>query len=414
MYAREIYSARKTFIGGFIIAVIIILAAGIVYMLTPPTTIGEAYTIKNATLCYECHEEPVPQTRNAMPHDLPEGGVDHVAHIEAGVKCLACHDLVRPHVELSSEEIYAKCSTCHKPIDTLFHEVYSDKVVNCTTCHGGWKPDRKTVPTGVKPEFACEYCHDREFITEHTETKDWHTPHYKLMNCSTCHTGTKHSTWLEPKLNVNLCKTCHESVGLHEIHFVKVGIACEKCHEDSKGVSWFRSVEGSSTCLNCHPINTLKLHDLLNLNTTYCLQCHGQWHSEYIRYTGETCNVCHGDSFKLMLVPYGLHVPHVKWLGNCTVCHEGMTHTEWIEHPKSPTYCLNCHTAKGETIGVKKIELPPWHEQAVEAHKGDCFDCHTYGYWRSPALREYGEILSIIIPILGLPIAIVMRRKYRK
>ncbi|NVM20889.1 MAG: cytochrome C [Desulfobacterales bacterium] len=218
----------------------------------------------------------------------------------------------------------AQCSLCHsqQPETIDAHGGKHKTEVGCMDCHREHRPKAKT----AVPE--CSLCHKK-------------APHYKLANCSACHSDT-HAP-LDIKLEGDIsdpCLTCHKQQGeeVSKHSSAHTDMACNECHSAHRKIPSCMECHDKhakdmdfAACKSCHPVHMpLVVRYDHATPSQYCGACHKEaatfLKANKTKHHDLSCAYCHRDKHKAM-------VP-------CLGCH-GSPHPEPMleKHPK----CGSCH-----------------------------------------------------------------------
>ncbi|HDZ45079.1 MAG TPA: hypothetical protein ENH80_14195 [Phycisphaerae bacterium] len=175
--------------------------------------------------CLTCHtqpEKPVTFMGQSFSHTKFLKGKD-------GVECSHCHNRV---TEGSGSVSVTRCRSCHLGKDQI--EVDDQEQFHLTHVSQG--------------HFDCLQCHD--------EIKHGTRPMEQQLlaagNCSTCHTGERHS--IQERVYAGTVAT---GMKVAPDVMYKAGVACEGCHTDVKatesGATAFTAkFSGARQCVDCH------------------------------------------------------------------------------------------------------------------------------------------------------------------
>lgn len=363
---------------------------------------------QNSGTCGECHEK-IYQLHNKDAHysvpcvDCHGAGNVHVAYYkgdslkgttkeQAYLKkeynlegCLFCHRKLKarppdfPQVNQSEHynflhvnDIKTKCIECHSPHEPVFllTEVSKSRihpiVYRCTECHD-IKPDKSPKEVPDHPTiFDCKDCHSK-LVDDFSKR-----PHYKYVECRTCHLFHKENETtgrIYKNGNAKFCLLCHE----------------KKPFKDEKyppKIQWPDHVgnkdiiaKGDETiCLNCH------MDQVHEMNLKVDKNPHSDnWrteHKDFAKTNRDVCQKCHS-------------------VNTCYSCHmknKPSSHNDkWRKgHPefgsKNKSSCENCH-GKSSCNSCHKIEMPhpkdfgDTHKDVVSKKGRElCMKCHKENF----------------------------------
>lgn len=130
---------------------------------------------------------------------------------------------------------------------------WSEPGVHCEACHGPggehvYDPSPSTINIGMDPDDSCALCHIRGdvnvidasggFTKHHEQYEEFiQSPHYPVLECSTCHSVHKSVLYSDPVLNpeqgLNVtCEQCHpdQASSYTGTTMFMTGVICTDCH----------------------------------------------------------------------------------------------------------------------------------------------------------------------------------------
>ncbi len=229
------------------------------------------------------------------------------------------------------------CLSCHT---TGFNETdgtFQFEGVTCEQCHG---PGFQYINRSV---LLCATCHSGPYPTYN----EWllSGPGHSNATCIFCH--SPHSLELGAKNATAVCSRCHMShlELLRGSKHGEFGVGCEVCHMYMQPAK-FERVDGtisispavtghsffiplqSLDCNTCHNVSLSK-HNVLGVNASSCLSCHGEIHGLRLRLINGTvypldepvplCAECHNERFQWWR--QGTHGALREAFSPCTDCH---------------------------------------------------------------------------------------------
>lgn len=354
---------------------------------------ASAAPLKNAGLCYLCHQNLAQEKSVHGPIRQGDCGSCHLPH-NSGFK------------KLLRGDGSSFCYTCHNkaPFTKPFgHEPV--KSGRCLDCH---TPHQSTEANLIKPSAGlfCYECHDRGLASG----KSVHQP-VATGECGSCHLihSADDAHLLKPAPIIggkagSFCYNCHSNLaeqktvhapvkdgkctGCHLPHSSPAGNLlkgdgsqlCYLCHKSALFNGWKFTHEpvAAGQCVSCHEPHQSSSAKLLKGKDLVCFECHDKKLAAGTSVhrpvaTGE-CGKCHavhgGNNRKLLLgaFPDRLHVPFEKDMyGFCFGCHD----SNGISDRKS--------TATGFRDGPLNL-----HEKHVRGHS--CKVCHDFHASDQPKL----------------------------
>ena len=305
----------------------------------------------------------------------PPRPFNHMAHLDRGVNCLACHEGAD---KLDGAGMPAKdlCMACHEDLDKDPARPLEKKVA--------WFLDAKGEPAWSR------------FTKQSEEIRFSHGSHAgKGVACASCHEGIEKNTGLQPGMvqRMSACVACHESTATAYTR-------CESCHSEVTAATrppnhernWkkmhgqaSRTGEAAGTannCTLCHEKNScaachqteapdnhnqfwrLRGHGIAaSVDRQRCQTCH----------TSDGCDRCHQETSPVSHTAgwdcprnrhcMGCHLP-LQSSGSCFVCHKSTPghatappmpawhnpglncrscHAATLKHPDNGDSCISCH-----------------------------------------------------------------------
>ena len=348
---------------------------------------------KNASFCYQCHQNLAQDKSVHGPIRQGDCGGCHLSHNspfrkllrgEGASFCYSCHKKEPFTRKFGHEPVEAgRCLDCHthhqsnvasliKPSSGLF----------CYECHdpklGEGKSVHKPVATG-----ECVNCHlihssDSDNLLKPSPVKAGQTVSF----CYNCHQDLAEQKTVHKPVNEGNCAGCHLPHSSSSGKLLKGdgSALCYICHNSAKFSGWQYPHEpvAAGECVSCHEPHQSMSGKLLKGKDLVCFECHDKKLAAGVSVhkpvaTGECgkCHAVHGGNMRKLLLgdfPAQLQVPFDR---------------------ETYSFCFSCHDASG--ISDKNSTATGIRQGSVNLHvkhaRGhSCKVCHDVHASEQPKL----------------------------